>query len=56
VADGLVMLLALAAGLASIFAFCVGCKVFGMLMRGGLVPATVCAECADIGARLSTAR
>jgi hypothetical protein len=30
--------------------------VFGLLMRAGLVPESVCAECADISARLSTAR
>ena len=43
--------LALAAGLESIFGYCLGCKVFGLLMRCGLVPQTVCAECADISAR-----
>ena len=37
-----------AAGLESIFGYCVGCKIFGLLMRLGVVPATVCAECADI--------
>jgi hypothetical protein len=45
-----------AAGLESIFAFCLGCKVFGLLMRAGLVPESVCAECSDIGLRLRTAR
>ena len=38
----------LAAGLESIFGYCLGCKVFGLLMRAGVVPARVCAECADI--------
>ncbi|MBV9800311.1 MAG: DUF4395 domain-containing protein [Solirubrobacterales bacterium] len=56
VADGLLILLALAAGLESIFAFCVGCKLFGLLMRAGLVPEAVCEECADLGIRLSAAR
>ena len=44
-----------AAGLESIFAYCVGCKIFGLLMREGLVPETVCAECADISLRLRAA-
>jgi hypothetical protein len=50
-ADALLALLIVAAGLESIFAFCVGCKIFGLLMRVGLVPSAVCAECADIWAR-----
>lgn len=52
VADALLIMLAIAAGLESIFAFCLGCKVFGLLIRAGLVPEAVCAECADITARL----
>jgi len=55
-ADVVLGLLIVAAGLESIFAYCLGCKVFGLLMRVGLVPETVCAECADISARLSAAR
>ncbi len=43
-------MLVLAAGLESIFAFCVGCRIFALLMRAGLVPQAVCAECADIWA------
>ncbi len=50
-ADVLLALLIVAAGLESIFAFCIGCQVFALLMRAGLVPAEVCAECADIRAR-----
>ncbi len=56
VADGLLVVLVLAAGLESIFAYCLGCKVFGLLMRAGLVPAAVCAECADISLRLRAAQ
>jgi hypothetical protein len=41
----------IAAGLEAIFAYCLGCKVFGLLMRAGLVPDEVCAECTDIWAR-----
>jgi hypothetical protein len=41
-----------AAGLESIVGYCVGCKIFGLLMRLGVVPPSVCAECADIRPRL----
>jgi hypothetical protein len=41
-----------AAGLESIFGVCVGCKMFALLMRLGLIPEDVCAECADISGRL----
>jgi hypothetical protein len=47
----LLALIAVAAVLESVLAFCVGCKVFGLLMRTGLVPAEICAECTDIWAR-----
>ncbi len=50
-ADVLLVALIVAAGLESIFAFCLGCKVFGLLMRAGLIPDEVCAECADIWSR-----
>ena len=32
--------------------FCVGCKIFGGLIRIGVIPESVCAECSDITARL----
>jgi Domain of unknown function (DUF4395) len=54
-ADGILVLLAIAAGLESIFAYCLGCKAFGLLMRAGLVPEQICAECADVSARLGGA-
>jgi hypothetical protein len=50
-ADVLVAALVVAAGLESILAFCVGCQIFALLMRTGLVPDEVCAECANIWAR-----
>jgi Domain of unknown function (DUF4395) len=56
VADVLLAMLVVAAGLESILAYCVGCKVFAALMRAGLVPEAICAECADIGGRLGVAR
>jgi hypothetical protein len=51
IADGLLVAMIVAAGLESIFAYCLGCKVFGLLMRMGVVPEEVCAECADIWSR-----
>ncbi len=54
-ADGVLIAFLPAAGLESIFGYCVGCKVFGVLIRAGVVPESVCAECADISGRLRTA-
>src|SRR5205807_8099546 len=45
VADGFLVLIVIAAGLESILAVCLGCEVFAVLMRVGLVPESVCAEC-----------
>jgi Domain of unknown function (DUF4395) len=54
-ADGVVVallvLLVAAATLESVFAFCAGCQVFALLMRAGVIPAEICAECTDIWAR-----
>jgi hypothetical protein len=55
-ADGLLIVLCLAAGLESIFAICLGCQMFALLMRVGLVPESVCVECADIRLRVGQAR
>ena len=54
-ADILLVALVGAAGLESIFGYCIGCKLFGLLMRTGLVPEEICAECADISLRWRTA-
>jgi hypothetical protein len=35
---------------------CVGCIAFSLLMRAGVIPRSVCEECADITLRLSAAR
>jgi Domain of unknown function (DUF4395) len=51
-ADAVLALFVVAAGLESIFGHCLGCNLFGLLMRVGLVPADVCAECADVSLRL----
>jgi hypothetical protein len=50
-ADVLLAMLVVAATLESVFAYCLGCQIFGLLMRAGVVPEDVCAECADIWAR-----
>ena len=47
----LLVLLVAAATLESAFGYCAGCQVFALLMRAGLIPEDVCAECADIWAR-----
>jgi hypothetical protein len=41
----------LAATLESVFAFCLGCAIFGLLMRGGVIPDEVCERCNDIWGR-----
>lgn len=43
--------LAAAAFLEAAFALCLGCIMFGWLMRAGLVPESVCAECGDLSLR-----
>jgi hypothetical protein len=53
--DAILVLFAIAAGLEAIFAYCLGCKVFGLLMRAGVIPVSVCEECADVGLRLRRA-
>lgn len=44
----LVTLIGAAAVLESVFAFCVGCRIFGGLMAVGLVPRSVCEACNDL--------
>lgn len=46
VAQGLLALLVIAAMLESAAGFCLGCRVFGFLQRRGVLPASVCQECA----------
>jgi uncharacterized protein DUF4395 len=42
--------LIVAATLESVFALCLGCQVFAVLMRAGLVPEETCERCANIWA------
>jgi hypothetical protein len=40
-----------AASLESFAGYCLGCRIFGLLMSAGIVPEEVCERCADIWAR-----
>ncbi|HLN17876.1 MAG TPA: DUF4395 domain-containing protein [Acidimicrobiales bacterium] len=44
----LVGLLGAAAFLEAAFGICLGCLIFARLMRAGVIPASVCEECADV--------
>lgn len=50
-ADVLLAALLVAATLEAAFALCLGCGVYALLIRAGLVPEDACAECDDILAR-----
>src|SRR5437764_137567 len=50
------VVMVVAAGLGSLAAVCLGCEVFALLMRAGLVPERVCLECADISGRVVSGR
>ena len=43
-------LLVVAATLESVFALCIGCKVFALLMRTGVIPESVCERCVSVAA------
>ena len=43
-----------AATLESGFGYCLGCKVFGLLMRAGVIPESVCEACNDLSRRQLT--
>lgn len=51
VARWLLVPLAVAAFLESALGYCLGCRIFAVGMRAGLVPASVCENCADVGRR-----
>lgn len=42
-----------AATLESTLGLCLGCRIFAVLMRLGVVPASVCQECADLSSHLA---
>jgi hypothetical protein len=41
-------LLTAAATLEAVFGLCLGCKIFALLMRVGIIPASVCVRCNDL--------
>jgi hypothetical protein len=52
-AQVLIGMLAIAAFAEAAFAYCLGCVIFSGLMRVGVIPASICAECNDISDRLA---
>ncbi len=40
-----------AAGLESIFGYCLGCKIFGFLINWGIIPDSFCKDCANFETR-----
>jgi hypothetical protein len=49
----LVAMIFVAATLEAVFALCLGCKVFALLMRAGIIPPEVCVACNDLPTRLA---
>lgn len=49
-ANVLLAALVAAATLESVFGYCLGCKIFALLMKAGVVPEEVCERCSDIWA------
>jgi hypothetical protein len=47
--------LVVAASLEAFFGYCLGCKMFVLLMRTGLIPESVCEECSNIWSRRPSA-
>jgi hypothetical protein len=50
-AQALLGLMVVFATLESVFAICVGCRIFAALMRAGVIPEDVCEACNDISLR-----
>ena len=42
------------ATLEGFFGYCLGCTVFGWLMRRGVIPEKICVECADLSRRYAS--
>lgn len=51
VAWALVIMLIIAASLEAFVGLCLGCVIFGVLQRRGLIPAGICEECANFSLR-----
>jgi len=50
-ANVLLVLLIGAASLEAFAGYCLGCKIFALLMRAGIIPEAICDDCADISRR-----
>lgn len=44
-------LLVVAASLEAFAGYCLGCRIFGLLMKAGVIPTSVCESCNDIWSR-----
>lgn len=55
VARWILLPLVVAASLEAFLGYCLGCTIFGWLIRFGLVPESVCVECGDLSARYAAA-
>ena len=53
-AQVVIVMLVIAASFEAFLAICFGCIMFGGLMRIGVIPDEVCAECANISLRTKT--
>ena len=51
VARGILLPLIAAAALEGFLGFCLGCTMFGWLIRWGVIPDSICADCGDLAAR-----
>ena len=49
----MLVLIIAAAGLESIFGYCLGCKIFAVLMNAGIIPEQTCEECSRIPASVA---
>ena len=47
----LLAMVAVAATLEAVFAFCIGCKLFALLIRAHVLPERVCVACSDLTLR-----
>jgi Domain of unknown function (DUF4395) len=47
-ANALLAAIAIAAALESGLAYCIGCRIFTLLMRAGVIPQSACVECAAL--------
>jgi hypothetical protein len=50
-ADAGLALMIAAAALESLLGYCVGCRLFALLMKAGVIPAAICTDCADVSLR-----